>query len=137
MNSKNSVKYRNVLLIDDNSVDNFVNEKLIQMHAFSDHVYACTSAQSALEFIHNLNILGNDYASIFPEVLFIDINMPVINGFQFVEFFESNSGKNLLAPKLVILTSSGSKKDKLLALEASEKVIFLNKPLTQEMLDLI
>jgi CheY-like chemotaxis protein len=68
-------------------------------------------------------------------VIFIDINMPEINGFEFIEYFEQKKSENLLAPKLVILTSSLNSQDKLLALEASEHVAFFNKPLTPEKLD--
>jgi CheY-like chemotaxis protein len=135
MSQSEKFKNKAILLIDDNELDNFVNQRVIQNHRFSEHVYAVTSARSALEFINNLNQLGKGSSSLFPTVIFIDINMPEINGFEFIEYFEQKKSENLLAPKLVILTSSLNSQDKLLALEASENVAFFNKPLTPEKLD--
>jgi CheY-like chemotaxis protein len=125
-------KFESVLLIDDNELDNYVNKKIIEANRFSKRVYVNTSAQSALEFIHNMNAIGKDAMQLYPEVIFIDINMPVIDGFQFIEFFQKTADKNLRKPKLVILTSSIAAEDKLLAMEVTEDVLFLNKPLTKE-----
>jgi CheY-like chemotaxis protein len=127
-------KYRNVMLIDDNDLDNFINVKTLEANHFAEKIYTNTSAQSAIEFLNNLVTLGQDFSNIFPEVILVDINMPMMDGFQFIEAFKQHAEKQLLKPKLVILTSSVYHEDRQKALSISPEIIFLNKPLTREML---
>jgi CheY-like chemotaxis protein len=127
-------KYNNVMLIDDNELDNFINEKTIEANNFSKRIYSNTSAKSALEFLNNLITMGEVHSEAYPEVIFIDINMPMMDGFQFIESFKMSSEKKIKEPKLVILTSSVYHEDRQKAFEISKDIIFLNKPLTQEAL---
>ena len=128
-------KYSHVMLIDDNELDNFINEKTLEANHFAKKIYMNTSAQSALEFVKNLVTMGEDFSDLYPEVLFIDINMPMMDGFQFIEQFKKNSETQLHKPKLAILTSSVNQEDREKARNISRDIVFLNKPLTKEMLD--
>jgi CheY-like chemotaxis protein len=130
-------RYANVMLIDDSELDNFINEKTLEANHFAKKVYIHTSAKSALEFLSNLVTMGSEYADVYPFVIFIDINMPMMDGFQFIEHFKKTTEKHLHKPKLVILTSSVYNEDKQKASEISNDIIFLNKPLTSAMLDSI
>lgn len=130
-------RYANVMLIDDSELDNFINEKTLEAYHFAKKVYIHTSAKSALEFLSNLVTMGSEYADVYPFVIFIDINMPMMDGFQFIEHFKKTTEKYLHKPKLVILTSSVYNEDKQKASEISSDIVFLNKPLTSTMLDSI
>lgn len=123
------------MLIDDNDLDNFINVKTLEANVFAEKIYTNTSAQSAIEFLNNLVTLGENFSNIFPEMIFIDINMPMMDGFQFIEAFKKQAEAQLLKPKLVILTSSVYHEDKQKALSISPEIVFLNKPLTKEMLE--
>ncbi|MGZ6555039.1 MAG: response regulator, partial [Bacteroidia bacterium] len=60
MKSKKSLSgNKTVMLIDDNDIDNFINEKMIKSSHFAENVYVHTSAKSALEFLKNISILNN------------------------------------------------------------------------------
>lgn len=122
-------KYENVLLIDDNELDNFINQKMIEANHFSGRIYTNTSAISAIEFLNNLLVMHPSPDKLWPEVIFIDINMPLIDGFQFVKQFNNAFRKNMPDTKLVILTSSVYHEDRVKAKEISTEMIFLNKPL--------
>ena len=82
-------KYNYTMLLDDNELDNFINQKTIEATNFSNKVYINTGSKSALEFLNNLAISSTDKFDIFPEIIFIDINMPMIDGFQFIENFKN------------------------------------------------
>jgi CheY-like chemotaxis protein len=127
-------KYANVMLVDDSELDNFINEKIIESNHFAKKVYITSSAKSALEFINNLIIMGEEYAEAYPDVIFIDINMPMMDGFQFIELFEKNTERYKKKPKLVILTSSVYHEDIQRAKDISHNIVFLNKPLSSELL---
>ncbi len=130
-------RYTNVMLVDDSELDNFINEKTLEANHFAKKVYVHTSAKSALEFLNNLVTMGNEYSDVYPRVIFIDINMPMMDGFQFIEHYKKNSEESLQKPKLVILTSSVYNEDRQKANDISKDIIFLNKPLTKTMLDSI
>lgn len=129
--------YTNVMLIDDSELDNFINEKTLEGNHFAKKVYVHTSAKSALEFLNNLVTMGSEYAEVYPKVIFIDINMPMMDGFQFIDHYKKSSEEHLQKPKLVILTSSVYNEDRQKANAISPDIIFLNKPLTKAMLDTI
>lgn len=130
-------KYTNVMLIDDNELDNFINEKTIEAHYFAQKIYSNTSGKSAMEFLNNLVTMGDNFSEVYPEVIFIDLNMPMIDGFQFIEHFKKGAEARLQKPKLVILTSSVYHEDRQKAMSISKDIIFLNKPLTKDMLETI
>lgn len=123
------------MLIDDNELDNFINEKTLEANLFARKIYSNTSGKSAIEFLNNMVTMGDEFSAVYPEVIFIDLNMPMIDGFQFIEHFKKNTEAQLLKPKLVILTSSVYHEDKQKAMSISKDIVFLNKPLTKEMLD--
>lgn len=122
------------MLLDDNELDNFINQKVIEACHFAAKVYVNTSSKSALEFLNNLSISSTDKVDIFPEIIFIDLNMPMMDGFQFIENLKKSQPKKIESLKLVILTSSTNPNDKQRAAEISKNIIFLNKPLTSDML---
>ncbi len=122
------------MLLDDNELDNFINQKVIEANHFAGKVYINTSSKSALEFLNNLSISSTDKLDIFPEIIFIDLNMPMMDGFQFIENLKKNLPKKVDTLKLAILTSSTNPNDRQKAAEISKNIVFLNKPLTSEML---
>jgi len=130
-------KYNYAMLLDDNELDNFINQKTLEANNFSNKIYTNTSSKSALEFLNNIEITSTDKFDAFPEIIFVDINMPMIDGFQFIESFRKTFTKRLKTVKMVILTSSISVIDKEKAAKISKDIVFLNKPLTKEALNQI
>ena len=130
-------KYKYAMLLDDNELDNFINQKTLEATNFANKIYVNTSSKSALEFLNNLTISDTDNASHFPEIIFVDINMPMVDGFQFIEKFKNTFSSKSNTTKLVILTSSIAQIDRDKANQISEDIVFLNKPLTQEALNQI
>jgi CheY-like chemotaxis protein len=89
MNINNKkTNYDSVLLIDDSVLDNFINEKMMELNCFANKIYVTTSGNSALEFINNLVVLGGASEEIYPSIIFVDINMPNMDGFAFIENFK-------------------------------------------------
>ncbi|MDP1800511.1 MAG: response regulator [Bacteroidota bacterium] len=127
-------KYKYAMLLDDNELDNFINQKIIEANHFASKIYINTGSKSALEFLNNLSISSTDTLDIFPEIIFVDLNMPMMDGFQFIENLKNKLPEKLKNLKLVILTSSVNPEDKKKASEIALDITFLNKPLTQEML---
>lgn len=104
-------KHQAVMLIDDNDIDNFVNEKIIKSSQFANTVYTHTSVSSGLESLKNMEIIKHSSPEIIPEIIFLDINLPILDGFQFLDEFEKFSEVLKSKIKIIILTSSISPND--------------------------
>lgn len=124
-------KYRTVMLIDDNEIDNLINQKMIEAAAITEHIYTHTGAKSAIEFLRNMEKL--EIASqVLPDVIFLDIDMPLMDGFQFLDEFEKLSTSTKKMCKIVMLTSSINPQDFNKSKKYTNVKLYLNKPLSQE-----
>jgi CheY-like chemotaxis protein len=124
-------KYRTVMLIDDNEIDNLINQKMIEAASVTENIYTHTGAKSAIEFLRNMEKM--DVAEkVLPDVIFLDIDMPLMDGFQFLEEFEKlgNVAKNKC--KIVMLTSSINPQDYSRSKKYANVKMYLNKPLSHE-----
>ena len=74
-------KYRTVMLIDDNEIDNLINQKMIEAAAVTENIYTHTGAKSAIEFLKNMEKLEMA-DQVLPDVIFLDIDMPLMDGFH-------------------------------------------------------
>jgi CheY-like chemotaxis protein len=124
-------KYRTVMLIDDNEIDNLINQKMIEAAVVAEKIYTHTSAKSAIEFLRNVE--GLEVADkVLPDVIFLDIDMPLMDGFQFLDEFEKLGDSLKKKSRIVMLTSSINPQD----FARSKKYIsvrqYMNKPLTSE-----
>lgn len=129
---KNQPRYPSVMLIDDNEIDNFINMKMIEGSGFAHNVLVHTGSRSALELLDNYARTEALPEEMIPGIIFLDINMPILNGFMFLEEFEKLKPAFRDKMKVIILTSSINPKDA----EKSNKhpLIsgFINKPLTEK-----
>lgn len=128
-------KYHSVMLIDDNEIDNLINQKMVEAARLSDYIYTHTGAKSAIEFLKNIEQLEKDVVErVLPDVIFLDIDMPLMDGFQFLEEFNKLKDTTIKKCKIIMLTSSINPQDvsKSKKYEAVKK--YLNKPLSQESL---
>jgi CheY-like chemotaxis protein len=128
-------KYHSVILIDDNEIDNLINQKMVEAAGLSKYIYTHTGAKSAIEFLKNIEQLETEIVeSVLPDVIFLDIDMPLMDGFQFLEEFNKLKSSTKDKCRIVMLTSSINPQDvsKSKKYEAVKK--YLNKPLSQDSL---
>ena len=134
--STDNTPHKLVLLIDDSSIDNFVNQKMIELNAFSEEVIAFTRATKALNYLTELD-KSNKADSKIPSIIFLDLNMPIMNGIEFIKQYENLSEKIKNNCRIIILTSSINPAD-IDTTNNNECVLTnLNKPLMKNNFDLI
>jgi CheY-like chemotaxis protein len=121
--------YPKIMVIDDNPIDRFVVEKVLTKHAFTTEVISMEGAQSALDYLTT-----PDNRASLPAIILLDINMPGINGFEFLELFDrlDESIKNNC--RIIMLSSSMDKSDYDRSLSNSYVTNYINKPLVPDKL---
>lgn len=116
-----------VLIIDDNEIDNFVSKRVIENSKFSNNVRIITSGEEALTFLEN----HKTEESKLPRVIFLDLNMPVVDGFMFL--FEFDEFPELVKNKCKIVILSGALEQKTIdkILKNEHVLDYISKPLTE------
>ncbi len=119
------------MLIDDNEIDNLINQKMIEAAAITENIYTHTGAKSAIEFLRNMEKM--ELADkVLPDVIFLDIDMPLMDGFQFLDEFENLAAMTRKKCKIIMLTSSINPQDFNRSKKYPNVRIYLNKPLSHD-----
>ena len=116
---------KRIVLIDDDATTNYLNKMIIERSDLVDEVLTFDSAEEALTFFNQSNS---------PEdaLVLLDINMPIMNGWQFLDQYGAMERNK--SNKIVLLTSSINPSDKQLADEKINVVDYMSKPLSVDML---
>jgi CheY-like chemotaxis protein len=113
------------VLIDDSDIDLFIQRRFLEVYNFSEQLVLYRSAEEALNWLRHLN------GEAPPDVIFLDLNMPDIDGFSFLDSFELLPEGVKQRSKIVVLTSSNNKNDIDQAFESRNVIQFITKPLKQ------
>jgi two-component SAPR family response regulator len=128
---ENIFNYHKVLIVDDSRIDRFLAEKIISKHSFAEEIVSVDSAKGALDYLTNYT--EDDQA--LPDLIFLDINMPEMNGFEFLEKYKELPENIKRKCIIIMLSSSLHPEDKEFALQSPYVCQFLNKPLTKQKLE--
>ncbi len=124
----------NIFLIDDDSLLNYLNSEMIRKESPTSIISVFENAEHAIEALKNIIIKNN---ANFPAFIFIDINMPNMDAWEFLELFHQFPANNISKCKIVIQSSSSDPID----IEKSKKYAsvldIVSKPLTPAILQMV
>ncbi|MEQ8905413.1 response regulator [Ekhidna sp.] len=121
-------KFKKVLLVDDDDIVNSINSVIIKHARFADEVESINNVQHAIDFLNRTKNSSDR-----PEVIFLDLNMPDQDGWDFMEEYEKLEMNG--QTKVIMLTSSISTKDEERASSSKQIAAFVSKPLSPELLE--
>ena len=122
-------KFKHIILIDDDYATNFFHEIVV---TDSDMVYDQKYFSSTVVALKHFEKLQHNPDGIIPEVIFLDINLPKMTGWEFLEKFKDLKLNPM--PTVVMLSTSMNPLDKLKAEENPIVLELIDKPLTVEYL---
>lgn len=114
-----SIKFTDIVLIEDDPVDTFIAQQLLKKSC--DNVKAYKNGRLAIDSLLEMENM--------PELILLDINMPDMNGFEFLEEFEKLPIEMKSCTTIYMLSSSDDKRDVDKALKYESVKKFITKPL--------
>ncbi|MDI1255590.1 MAG: response regulator [Flavobacterium sp.] len=79
--------YKNVMIIDDNDIDRYIAKRIISAHNFSAHILSYENGIEAFQYLKT----NQENAAALPEIIFVDIYMPEMSGFEFIALYDGLS----------------------------------------------
>ncbi len=113
------------ILIDDSEIDLFIHRRFLEVCNFSKELISYKSAENALDWLRNLN--GDTP----PNIIFLDLNMPLVDGFTFLKLFDQLPDKITNQSRIIVLTSSNSVADRKQVFEHKNVIQMITKPITE------
>lgn len=120
---------KTILLIDDDETTNYLNHRLLTRMEVASEIRIVTNGEEALEYMEKsfMNIEGYPC----PELVFVDIKMSVMDGFEFLEEYQKFNEADKARTKLLMLTSSASFYDLEKLKQFPDVLKHYSKPLTE------
>ena len=118
------------MVVDDSAPDRFIARKLLGRNQIAEQV---TPVESGIEALEHIKALAGDTTRL-PQVIFLDIRMPIMDGFEFLECFEALPAGLRTGIVIYMLTSSAYVEDRKKAEQFPSVKGFIIKPLTEKTL---
>jgi len=119
-----------VFIIDDDPIHQRIAQIMITKHQIFDEYISFTEASKALEFL----VSNNEVEELLPDVILLDLNMPVIDGWDFLEKFDKIKSDAVKMIRIFIVSSSVDEKDISRSQSYSSVKGFISKPLTPDII---
>ncbi len=116
-----------ILLIDDNQADNYYHRIIIEGMHITNNIAIALNGLEALTYLKK-------EGQVPPELILLDINMPKMNGWEFLEEYKQLDAKHKAKITIIMVTTSANPEDKKRAAATAEVNGFTTKPLTEELM---
>jgi CheY-like chemotaxis protein len=124
-----------ILCVDDDPITLMLCKKVIAKTSFSKSIMTAQNGEDALLLFDSLTLSNVNEIDNVPELIFLDLNMPVMGGWEFLDSFSSDKYLAYHSVKVVVLSSTIDPEDLQKAKKYPMVIDFLSKPITLSMLN--
>ena len=124
-----------ILLVDDDEPTNFLNQMVLEELNITKHIKIAQNGKEALSYLEKTDSGDENFP--LPELILLDINMPAMNGWEFLQQYAQLPPRQKANVVIVMLTTSLNPDDRAKAEEISEVTGFETKPLTADAIQLL
>jgi len=123
--------YKKVMVVDDNAMDRYITTEIVRKYSFAEEVSMYPSVSEALVYLRSLE----SAPASFPPVIFLDVNMPVMDGFDFLDNY-LKLPQNLQKRCTIIMISATNSEEDFARIHTYPVVrMFFRKPLSEAILE--
>ncbi|KAA9331764.1 response regulator [Adhaeribacter soli] len=124
-----------ILLVDDDEATNYLNQRVIRKANILTNVHVAHDGKEALDYLTNGGRNNGTGSVPHAGLIFLDINMPGMNGWEFLEAYKQLPDEQTRRIKILMLTTSNNPDEEKRAVNIPEVKGFIHKPLTEEKLE--
>jgi CheY-like chemotaxis protein len=126
-----------ILCVDDDPITLMLCKMVINKASFSNKIMTAKNGEEALNYFKSFNGASEDEQSKKPQLIFLDLNMPVMGGWEFLDCFSTSEYSEYNTIKVIILSSTIDPEDLEKAKKYPMVLDFLSKPISKEMLEYV
>lgn len=126
-----------VLVVNDNELLLLIAKKMIALSNFAEETITATNGLEAIEYFEDLLQNETDPSSKAPEFMFLDLHMPSMDGWEFLELFTEKYGKHFPNLKIAILSASVDIQEMLMLVKYPIVIDFVSTPINEEVLNAV
>ncbi|HEY0054048.1 MAG TPA: response regulator [Pedobacter sp.] len=123
-----------ILFVDDDHIALVLNQKLVEKTNFAKSIVTASNGELALEYFSKL-LQSKADPSQYPQFIFLDLNMPIMDGWEFLTRFSEPTYDVFRETKIVVLSSSINPQDLARSKNYDMVIDFISKPITAELLE--
>lgn len=127
-----------ILCVDDDPITLMLCKMVIKKSLFSNEIITAKNGEEALNYFNKLKEMNSEgQLEKTPQLIFLDLNMPVMSGWEFLEHFNTTDYSEYHSIKVIILSSTIDPEDLVKSKKYPMVLDFLSKPISREMLEFI
>ena len=127
-----------IICVDDDIITLMLCKKVIEKANFAEEIIACKNGEEAMNYFDSLSLeaKSTNTAGLYPKLVFLDLNMPIMNGWEFLDsFLKKQYDQKFSDTKFIVLSSTIDPHDMDKSLSYPIVIDFVSKPITKEMLE--
>jgi len=128
-------KLKSILLIDDDEPTNFLNKMILEDMGCAEHIEIVQSGREAISYLTGGKDIEGAKPFPMPDLIFLDINMPAMDGWEFLELFRIMAARRQKKAVMIMLTTSLNPEDEIKSAAVAEITTYKNKPLSRNMME--
>ncbi len=118
--------YNTVMIVDDSKMDLMLNQIILETEHYAKSILSYSSPSEAINYLDE----AEQGKQTFPDILFLDLNMPVLSGFDILNRFDAFTSPQSKECKIYVLSSSDDEEDIARLKTYKNVVTYLSKPLS-------